>query len=161
MDVPDFERTYRLLAEADDTVVRALSSVLRNIYGRRQTLRRVDRVRRGAERGAALWSDPSADDIRREAIAARLPERVREAQAQIELCWKCIVHFLPFLLIATLRRLDDDVLRRDAAKPLARVLQYELLVSLRRLTGVGAAGVSALNVILHHIFRCKNFNAAF
>lgn len=82
----------------------------------------------------------------------RLRLRFRAATLQIEACWKQIVHFLPFIFIAALRRIDDGALRGDAARELARALrnynafyvqhslerqkeavQYHLLVSLLKL----------------------------
>ena len=97
-------------------------------------------------------ADADADDMRREELEMMLRLRFRAAALQLEACWKQIVHFLPFILIASLRRLHDDVIRREGAQLLGRVLrsynafyvkheierqleadQYHLLVALLKL----------------------------
>lgn len=97
-------------------------------------------------------SERPADATAQFEVEQKLRLRFRAATLQIETCWKQIVHFLPFLFIAALRRIDDTALRGDAAKELARALrnynafyvqhslerqkeavQYHLLVSLLKL----------------------------
>ncbi|MGD9882418.1 MAG: hypothetical protein AB7U95_20085, partial [Reyranella sp.] len=106
-------------------------------------------LRDALEAYARLGAD---DNVARSEAEQKLRLRFRAAALQIETCWKQIVHFLPFIFIAALRRIDDAALRGDAAKELARALrnynafyvqhslerqkeavQYHLLVSLLKL----------------------------
>ena len=151
MDIPDFERTRAMLLETEDTEVVRLVRVLDPVFRRNRFRPSADTPARErdliATAGALFptpfarrfgdwtdldlelvdalqaWSGMAEGDERRDAAESRLRLRFRAASAQIEICWKQIVHFLPFILIAALRRFDDDMLRRDAVRELARVLR--------------------------------------
>src|SRR5581483_8962520 len=48
----------------------------------------------------------------------------RDSFLEMWTCWLQIVHFLPFILMASLRRLDDAALRQHAARELAQALYH-------------------------------------
>ena len=71
----------------------------------------------------AAYNDTGRQSSSQFALEQRLRLRFRTSTLQIEACWKQIVHFLPFIFISSLRRLDDEALRGDTAKELARALR--------------------------------------
>ncbi|NML96411.1 hypothetical protein HHL24_00325 [Paraburkholderia sp. RP-4-7] len=62
--------------------------------------------------------------LKRELLAAQVSKSFQEVFLSIWDCWRQIVHFLPFILIAMLRRIDDDTLRQHAAHQLGRALFF-------------------------------------
>jgi len=178
MKTPDFEGTRGILLGTGDSEVQRLVRVLDPVFRRDRfrpadatpgcerdlvaavnvvfpapfARRFADWVALDGEFAAALGAWSAAADADREERERWLRLRFRPALLQIEACWKQIVHFLPFILIAALRRLDDEMLRRDALDQLARALhnynafylrhdterqqeasQYHLLVALMKL----------------------------
>ena len=196
MELPDYEKTRAILAATDDQQVLRLVRIMDPVFRRPrfrpspEAAARADEIMAAGRdlfptpfaRQFATWSDDlaveledalaawrgaTAGDPRRPAAERRLRLRFRSAALQIETCWRQIVHFLPFIFIAALRRVDDDVLRGDVAKEVARALrnynafyvqysierqreavQYLLLVSLlklfRQLTQRKAVGTDFL-----------------
>ncbi len=178
METPDFERTRDILLGTGDSEVQRLVRVLDPVFrrgkfrpaddtpGRERDLiaavnavfpapfarRFADCVALDGELAAALHAWSAAAEADRDERERWLRLRFRPALLQVEACWKQIVHFLPFILIAALRRLDDETLRRGALNELARALnnynafylrhdterqqeasQYHLLVALMKL----------------------------
>ena len=70
------------------------------------------------------WEDRSLDAERRDRATLATSRRFRDAFLEMWTCWLQIVHFLPFILIAALRRLDDTALKEHAAKELAHALYH-------------------------------------
>lgn len=152
MDLPDFERTRASLVETGDTeiarVVRILDAVFRSANFRPlpETVDREGELVKAVfetfptpfARKFAGWVDLDdelsatleqlADDIAdpevRDRIERRARLRFRNSLLEIETCWRQIVHFMPFILMATLRRMNDDVLRQYSGEELAKALHY-------------------------------------
>ena len=53
-----------------------------------------------------------------------LARRFRDAFLEMWGCWRQIVHFLPFVLMAALRRVDDALLEQHAARQLKQALHH-------------------------------------
>ncbi|MBV8169719.1 MAG: hypothetical protein JO021_23235, partial [Alphaproteobacteria bacterium] len=180
-ETPDYEATRAILLATGDQQLVRLIRIMDPLFRRSRFRPRPDSLTRESEivadvrtffptpfaRQFAAWADDlvldldeamarlarlADDDPQRPAAERRARQRLRSAALQIEICWKQIVHFLPFIFIAALRRVDDDVLRDDVAKEVARALrnynafyvqynlerqreavQYLLLVSLLKL----------------------------
>jgi len=181
MNLPDYEAMRSSLVETGDQQVIRLVRIMDPVFRRPKFQPAAASAARDAEIVAEVrrwfptpfarhfsgWADQLEPELR-DALAThagqagdataqfeagqRLRLRFRAATLQIETCWKQIVHFLPFIFIAALRRIDDAALRGDAAKELARALrnynafyvqhslerqkeavQYHLLVSLLKL----------------------------
>jgi hypothetical protein len=151
MVIPDFELARGRLLEGGDTevakVARILDAVFRSSKFRpaNETLSQerelIDAVRTTFPtpfaRKFAGWVDlndelqvsidqfeAATDASRRERLEQRARLRFRNALLEIETCWRQIVHLMPFILMATLRRLSDDVLRQYAGEELAQALHY-------------------------------------
>ena len=152
MAAPDFERTRALLVETEDTevarVVRILDAVFRSAKFRplAETVEREGELVKAVfetfptpfARKFAGWFDLDdelnttfqqlAEDIAdpggRDRIEQRARLRFRNSLLEIETCWRQIVHFMPFILMATLRRMNDDTLRQYAGEELAKALHY-------------------------------------
>ena len=152
MELPDYEKTRAILAATDDQQVLRLVRIMDPVFRRPrfrpspEAAARADEIMAAGRdlfptpfaRQFATWSDDlaveldealaawrgaAAGDPRRSAAERRVRLRFRSAALQIETCWRQIVHFLPFIFIAALRRVDDDVLRGDVAKEVARALR--------------------------------------
>ena len=152
MDLPDFERIRRLLLELDDTEVTKLVRVLDVVFRSGKFRPLPDTLQRRDALVAAVqasfptpfarkfegWIDldgelqDTLDQLltlapearQRDRMEQRARLRFRNSLLEIETCWRQIVHFLPFILMATLRRLDDDALQRYAGPELAQALYY-------------------------------------
>ena len=181
MNIPDYESMRAALVETGDQQVIRLVRIMDPVFRRPKFRPVVGSAVRETEIMTAVrqwfptpfarrfsgWADQlepelrqaleahaglGAVDVARFEAEQKLRLRFRAATLQIETCWKQIVHFLPFIFIAALRRIDDTALRGDAAKELARALrnynafyvqhslerqkeavQYHLLVSLLKL----------------------------
>jgi len=72
----------------------------------------------------ARAADPALDGEHRERAALAASRRFRDSFLEMWTCWLQIVHFLPFILMASLRRLDDAALRQHAARELAQALYH-------------------------------------
>ena len=68
--------------------------------------------------------DGAPSQAQRIRLEQRARLRFRNALLEIETCWRQIVHFVPFILMAALRRLDDAVLQQHAGEELAQALYY-------------------------------------
>lgn len=152
MQTPDYERTRALLSATGDQQVLRLVRIMDPVFRRSRFRPSPDSAAREAEivgaartlfpspfaRQFAAWSDDlvaeldegtarlgalAEDDPQRAAAERRARLRFRSASLQIETCWKQIVHFLPFIFIAALRRVDDGVLRGEVAREVARALR--------------------------------------
>ncbi len=178
MNLPDYESMRASLVETGDQQVIRLVRIMDPVFRRPKFRPAASSAAGDAEimadvrrwfptpfaRQFSGWADQLEPELA-SALAARAGDaaadfhgeqrlrlRFRAATLQIEACWKQIVHFLPFIFIAALRRIDDSALRGDAAKELARALrnynafyvqhslerqkeavQYHLLVSLLKL----------------------------
>jgi hypothetical protein len=152
VEIPDYERTRAVLVETADQQILRLVRIMDPVFRRSRFRPSPESVARESEivaagrtlfptpfaRQFATWSDDlmveleeatarlgrlAGDDPQRPAAERRARLRFRSASLQIETCWKQIVHFLPFIFIAALRRVDDNVLRGDVAKEVARALR--------------------------------------
>jgi hypothetical protein len=181
METPDYEATRAILMETGDQQVLRLVRIMDPVFRRPRFRPGPETLARESEiiaTGRTLFPAPfarrfmtwatlltteleaaiarlgglGADDPQRRDAETELRLRFHLSLLQIETCWKQIVHFLPFIFIAALRRVDDNVLRGDVAKEVARALrnynafyvqyslerqkeavQYLLLVSLLKL----------------------------
>ena len=145
MNLPDYEAMRASLVETGDQQVIRLVRIMDPVFRRpkfrpaaasaAQDAEIVEDVRRWFPtpfaRRFSGWADKLEPELH-EALAAyashagdtaerfeaeqTLRLRFRAATLQIETCWKQIVHFLPFIFIAALRRIDDAALRGDAAR---------------------------------------------
>ena len=70
------------------------------------------------------WADPTLTEEARDRATLATSRRFRDAFLEMWTCWLQIVHFLPFILMASLRRLDDAALKQHAAKELAHALYH-------------------------------------
>jgi len=152
MNLPDYEAMRAALIDTDDQQVTRLVRIMDPVFRRPKFRPVVESAAREDDIIAAVrqwfptpfsrhfsgWADQLEPELR-DALAAysklgtedaalieaehKLRLRFRAATLQIEACWKQIVHFLPFIFIAALRRIDDGALRGDAAKELARALR--------------------------------------
>jgi hypothetical protein len=152
VEIPDYERTRTILLETGDQQILRLVRIMDTVFRRsrfrpdpRSVARESEIVAAGRTlfptpfaRQFAIWSDDlvmeleaatarlgrlADDDPQRPAAERRARLRFRSASLQIETCWRQIVHFLPFIFIAALRRVDDSVLRGEVAKEVARALR--------------------------------------
>jgi hypothetical protein len=152
MKLPDYEKTRAILVATDDQQMLRLVRIMDPVFRRPKFRPNPDAAARAGdivaagrdlfptpfarqfatwsddlavelEDALATWSGLAAGDARRAGAERRVRLRFRSAALQIETCWRQIVHFLPFIFIAALRRVDDDVLRGDVAKEVARALR--------------------------------------
>ena len=68
--------------------------------------------------------DPGLSEAARDRAEQAASRRFRDAFLEMWACWLQIVHFMPFILIAALRRLDDETLKQSAAKELSMALYH-------------------------------------
>ena len=152
MNTSPFEQLRAQLVDADDTEVARLLRLFDAVFRSSQSRPRDDTI--GSERDlvAAVravfptpfarkfigWidadteyrealvraTDATLDAEQRDRAELAASRRFHEAFSAIWTCWRQIVHFLPFILMASLRRLDDDVLKNHAARELAHALHY-------------------------------------
>ena len=57
-------------------------------------------------------------------VPPAIARRFRESFLEMWACWRQIVHFVPFMLMAALRRIDDDLLQQHAARELKQALHH-------------------------------------
>ena len=76
------------------------------------------------QRDDAQQEDRQRVDPRRAAAQRVLARRFRDAFLEMWGCWRQIVHFLPFVLLAALRRVDDALLEQHAARQLKQALHH-------------------------------------
>jgi hypothetical protein len=152
MDCPDYEQTRKLLLSTGDAevagLIRVLDAVFRSDKWRPLATSLSDE--RDLLAGVALhfptpfarkvagWvdaeaefqealgraGDPTASDSLRDRAEQASSRRFRDAFLEMWSCWLQIVHFMPFILMAALRRLDDEVLKQSAAKELSMALYH-------------------------------------